>query len=93
MVAFSFALMPLSGQIGRDRLLPSSPKPVPVDLSAERMLMGAAQETYQKLKKSLTSFSVVSWAMPLTLTVLPPEDMIAVRLSVRCVKVGCVVSK
>jgi hypothetical protein len=36
------------------------------------------QETYQKLKKSLTSFSVVSWLMPLTLTVLPPEDMIAV---------------
>jgi hypothetical protein len=29
--------------------------------------------TYQKLKKSLTSFSVVSWLMPLTLTVL---DMI-----------------
>ena len=26
--------------------------------------------TYQKLKKSLTSFSVVSWLMPLTLTVL-----------------------
>lgn len=33
--------------------------------------------TYQKLKKSLTSFSVVSWLMPLTLTVLE-LDMIAV---------------
>jgi hypothetical protein len=35
--------------------------------------------THQKLKKSLTSFSVVSWLMPLTLTVL---DMIAVCLDV-----------
>ena len=26
--------------------------------------------TYQKLKKSLTSFSVVSWEMPLTWTVV-----------------------
>ena len=34
---------------------------------------------YQKLKKSLTSFSVVSWLMPLTLTVL---DMFAVCLEV-----------
>lgn len=32
-------------------------------------------QAYQKLKKSLTSFSVVSWPMPLTLTVL---DIIAV---------------
>jgi hypothetical protein len=91
MAAFAFALVPLSGQIGWDRLLPSSPKSVPIDLSAERMLMRATQETHQKLKKSLTSFSVVSWAMPLTLTVLPPEDMIAVCSSVRCVKVNCVV--
>lgn len=35
--------------------------------------------TYQKLKKSLTSFSVVSWLMPLTLTVL---DIFAVCLEV-----------
>jgi hypothetical protein len=35
--------------------------------------------THQKLKKSLTSFSVVSWLMPLTLTVL---DMVAVCLEV-----------
>jgi hypothetical protein len=91
MAAFAFALVPLSGQIGWDRLLPSSPKSVPIDLSAEGMLIRAAQETYQKLKKSLTSFSVVSWAMPLTLTVLPPEDMIAVCSGVRCAKVICVV--
>lgn len=44
------------------------------------VMLIATQETYQKLKKSLTSFSVVSWLMPLTLTVLPPEDMIAVCL-------------
>ena len=35
--------------------------------------------SYQKLKKSLTSFSVVSWLMPLTLTVL---DIFAVCLAV-----------
>ena len=51
------------------------------DLAADWGLVGAtvrneSSMTYQKLKKSLTSFSVVSWLMPLTLTVLPPEDMI-----------------
>jgi hypothetical protein len=73
-------LRPLGGQIAWDRLLTTSPETVPVYLSAESMLIGAAQETYQKLKKSLTSFSVVSCEIPLTLTVLPPEDMIAVCL-------------
>lgn len=46
---------------------------------------GESLISYQKLKKSLTSFSVVSWLMPLTLTVL---DIFAVCLevdgSVRC---------
>jgi hypothetical protein len=76
----AFVSMSLDGQVSWDRLLPSSPESVPACLSAETLLMGAAQETYQKLKKSLTSFSVVSWLMPLTLTVLPPEDMFVVCL-------------
>lgn len=41
--------------------------------------------TYQKLKKSLTSFSVVSWLMPLTLTVL---DIFAVCLDVDKLVIG-----
>ena len=76
----AFVSMSLGGQVSWDRLLPSSPESVPDCLSAESLLMKAGQEIYQKLKKSLTSFSVVSWLMPLTLTVLPPEDMIAVCL-------------
>jgi hypothetical protein len=55
----AFASMSLGGA-NWNRLLTTSSEPVPVYLSAESMLIGAAQETYQKLKKSLTSFSVVS---------------------------------
>lgn len=42
--------------------------------------------SYQKLKKSLTSFSVVSWLMPLTLTVL---DIFAVCLEVDELVICC----